>query len=99
MRKQVKKNDKPIQDVLKDFLKQNKITPGYYNSKIQNIWAHKMGSTINNYTRKVHFSKGKVYLKIDSAPLKQELLMGKEKLIKILNEELGSELVKDIFIN
>lgn len=99
MRKQVKKNDKPIQDVLKDFASQSQIGPGYYNSKIEQIWNAKMGQTIVGYTRKLYFAKGVLYLKLDSAPLKNELMMGKTKIIALINGELKKELVKDVKIS
>lgn len=99
MRKPAEKNDKAIQDVLKDFAKQNKITPGFYNSKVNLIWKTKMGTTINNYTRKVSLAKGTLYLKIDSAPLKSELLMSKQKIIDLINSEMKSDIVKKVVIN
>ena len=99
MRKPAEKNDKAIRDVLKDFAKQNKITPGFYNSKVNLIWKTKMGTTINNYTRKVSLAKGTLYLKIDSAPLKSELLMSKQKIIDLINSEMKSDIVKKVVIN
>ncbi len=93
---QVKKNDKPIKEVLQDFVQQKKINPGYYNAKILLIWKEKMGLSINQYTRSIKFYNGKLYLVIDSAPLKHELLLNKQKLIDLLNKELGTDIITDI---
>ncbi|WP_284283350.1 DUF721 domain-containing protein [Portibacter lacus] len=100
MRKmQVKKNDMPIKDILSNFIKQNKITPGYYNAKVQQIWEAKMGPSVNKHTRSVILSKDQLYIKVDSAPLKNEFMLSKDKIIALLNKELGSEIIKKIFIN
>ena len=96
---QVKKNDMPIKDVLRKYIKQNKITPGYYNAKLQQIWQEKMGESINSHTLSLTLSKDQLYIKLDSAPLKNEFSLGKKKLIDLLNKELGSEIIKKVFIN
>ena len=38
-----------------------------------------MGKAIANYTKDIKLRKNKLYLTIESAPLKQELSFGKEK--------------------
>ena len=96
---QVKKNDMPIRDVLSKFIKQNKITPGYYNAKIQQIWQEKMGESVNKHTLSLTLSKDQLYIQLDSAPLKNEFSLGKSKLISLLNKELGTDVIKKIFIN
>jgi hypothetical protein len=96
--KQVKKNDKPIKDVLNDFVHQKKITSGFNNTKLKKIWKDKMGTSINKYTKSIFLRNGILYLVIESAPLKHELKMGKHKLMNLLNEELGEIIIKDINI-
>lgn len=51
-----------------------------------------MGATIAGYTSKLYFKDGLLKVYLTSAPLK-ELLMGKEKIINIINSEVGEELV------
>jgi hypothetical protein len=96
---QVKKNDMPIKDVLSNFIKQNKITPGYYNAKIQQVWKEKMGESVNHHTISVTLSKDQLYIKLDSAPLKNEFSLGKDKLRDLLNKELGSDVIKKVFVS
>lgn len=93
----VKKNDSPIKDVLSNYVKQEKIGPGYYNSKIQQIWTNKMGTSINKHTLKLRFTNNELFVTMDSAALKHELSLGKAKLIKLLNQELGGEIISNIY--
>lgn len=93
-----KHNDQPINDVLKGLLKKGPLRAGYYDSKIKKIWAEKLGVLIIQHTSSIFFAKGIIYLKISSAPLRQELFMGRSALVKSFNNELGEDLVKDIIL-
>ena len=47
-----------------------------------------MGPTILNYTSQIDFYKNTLYVTLSSAVLKQELVLGKQKIIDLLNKEL-----------
>lgn len=91
-----KHNDQPINEVLKGLLKQGPLKSGYYDAQVKKIWREKLGKLILNHTTSIFFAKGVIYLKISSAPLRQELFMGKQSLKKRFNEELGENLVNEI---
>ncbi len=95
---QVKKNDAPIKDILKQYVNQNNIDNGYHNAVVNKIWKEKLGPTINNYTKSIKLVNKKLSVKIDSAPLRHELAMGKEKIAKLINDEAGEELVVQVEI-
>lgn len=95
---QVKKNDAPISEILKDFTHQKKISKGYNKSAISKLWKEKMGAVINEHTKKISYNNGILYIIVDSAPLKHQLFVGKEKIISILNKELGEDLIKAVNI-
>jgi predicted nucleic acid-binding Zn ribbon protein len=92
-------NDKSIKDVLQEYIITNdKISKGFHMSKMDKIWRSTMGTMIAGYTRKVYYADGLLKVYLDSAPLKKELIMGKDKVIALINESLGSSVVKDIEI-
>ena len=57
-----------------------------------------MGPTIEQYTKKIELNRGTLFLTIESAALRQELSYGKEKIQKILNEELGEAYITEVII-
>ena len=57
-----------------------------------------MGPSINKYTTQITVRRNKLFVTIESAPLKQELSFGKEKIKKMINEELGEEYIQDVVI-
>ncbi len=90
-------NDKAIKDVLTDYLQSNdRISRGYNTTRMDEIWRTTMGSIIAGYTRKVSFYDGVLRVYLTSSPLKKELLMGKEKIITIMNEACELDVVKDV---
>ena len=67
-------------------------------TKIRKVWAEKMGTTINQYTKEVNLRKGKLFITITSASLKQELSYEREKIKEMMNAQLGSEAVVDVIV-
>jgi predicted nucleic acid-binding Zn ribbon protein len=93
-----KHNDQIIGDVLKNMVRDMKISPKLHELKIKKFWQEVMGTTINNYTKEIRLRRNKLFITIDSAPLRQELTYGKDKLLKVLNKEIGEDYIQQIVI-
>ncbi|MEO6037998.1 MAG: DUF721 domain-containing protein [Saprospiraceae bacterium] len=93
-----KQNDITIQDALKDMIQELRIGPQLIETRVKSLWEQLMGKTISTYTSNIAVRKNVLYLTILSAPLKQELSYGKEKIRTLLNEELGEEFIKEVVI-
>lgn len=92
-------NDKSIRDVVDLYLRGNqKLSEGYQSSRIDDIWREVMGKSIASYTGKIQLKGQTLLVEITSSPLKKELLMSPGKIIDLLNEAIGNDLVKDIKI-
>ena len=61
-------------------------------------WEAIVGKTISKYTRSVNLYNKKLTIYTDVAPLKQELLLGKEQLIIRINEYFADKVVEEIII-
>ncbi len=93
-----KHNDQIIKDVLKDMMSQRQLRTKLKLTKIRTSWPELMGPTISGYTTELSLRKQTLYISLNSAPLKQELSMGKEKIRRLLNETLGEEFLKEVVI-
>ena len=91
-------NDQKLSDVLKEMMNSKKLKPKLNQTKVKSLWESMMGPSINKYTRQLRLTRKKLYVTIDSAPLKQELSYGKEKIKKMLNEELGEAYIEEVII-
>jgi hypothetical protein len=93
-----KKNDLSLKDAMQLMIDQYRLEPQLQETRIKMLWEERMGKTISTYTSKLYLRKNILYVTILSAPLKQELVYGRDKIKKMLNEELGEELIQDVVI-
>lgn len=87
-----------LQDVLKDFVNENNLEKGLDKVQVRNAWAKLMGNGINNYTTAIELKNDTLYVQLSSSTLREELSYGKQKIIELLNEELGKEIVNKIVL-
>ncbi len=90
--------ESPIGDVLKQFISQNKLEVGMDVVNVRDAWKNVMGPGVNNYTTEIQLKGTTLYVALSSAVLREELGLGKEKIIKMINEELRKELVKTLVL-
>ncbi len=57
-----------------------------------------MGKTIAKYTEKIQIIGTTLYISTTVAPLKNELLYQKVKIIERVNESLGENTIKEVII-
>jgi len=91
-------NESSISDVLKEIIQSNKLQPGINQVAVNDAWKNLMGNGVNNYTQKITLKGSTLYVELTSAVLRQELSYGKDKIIKMLNEELKAEVVKEVVL-
>jgi len=70
-----------------------------YQGTIKEAWSTNMGPMVLKYTKGMTLRKGVLTIKVTSAPLRQELLLNKIKIIDMLNEFLGENLIEDIIVS
>ncbi|MEL4307361.1 DUF721 domain-containing protein [Joostella sp. CR20] len=87
-----------LNDALEEFVNENKLEKGMDKVNVRNAWQNLMGNGVNNYTTQIELKQETLYVSLSSSVLRQELSYGKEKIVKMLNEELGKEVVKTIIL-
>ncbi|MEL6810265.1 MAG: DUF721 domain-containing protein [Bacteroidota bacterium] len=86
-------------DVLKDFIASRaKLQKGLNKVSAQEAWHTVMGDVISKYTIQVVLERDTLYVQLSSSVLREELSYGKEKILKLVNEELGKELVRKLVL-
>jgi len=94
-----KYNQTDLKTALEAMLQHYKLKGRYQQTRIKQLWPELMGPSIAQYTAELSISRSRVlYVRLTSAPLKQELSMGTEKICKMLNERLGEALLTKVVI-
>lgn len=91
-------NDQHLKDVLKEMIETYRLRSKLNQTKIKALWSELMGPSIGRYTTDIKIRGKKLYVSINSSSLKQELSMGRDKIRKIINEELGDEYIEEVVI-
>ena len=91
-------NEGTIGDVLKQFIEKNKLQAGMDIIDVQAAWKSLMGNGVNSYTKEVVLKGSTLYVSLTSAVLREELSYGKDKIIKMINEELRKEVVTNVVL-
>lgn len=66
---------------------------------VASLWDEMAGGMVARHTVAVKLRRGKLYIKVDSAPLRQELTFLRESLRKTINTRLGREVVEAIHLD
>ncbi|MBD1262708.1 DUF721 domain-containing protein [Maribacter polysiphoniae] len=88
----------PLSEALKDFIQENKLQQGIDKVNAREAWIRLMGNGVNNYTTAIELRKDTLFVSLSSSVLREELSLGKSKIVEMLNEELGKDLVKKIVL-
>lgn len=87
-----------ISDALKEFVEINKLEKGLNKVNVADAWVKLMGNGVNNYTTAVNLERDTLYVQLSSSVLREELSYGKQKIIDMLNEELGKNIIKKLIL-
>jgi hypothetical protein len=85
-----------IKQAFNEMLNDFNIDSKYKATIIKQLWLSIMGKTIASRTGSITLYKKKLKVKIQSAPLKNELNMSKSKVLALLEKELGKGVIEDI---
>lgn len=85
-----------LKEGIEALLDTYKLRGKYNETSILANWEELMGPMIAKKTSKIFIKDKKLFLKLTSAPLKQELSMAKTKLIALLNEKYTSPIIDDV---
>ena len=88
----------PISDILKEFVEANNLQSGLDKVDVKEAWAKMMGNGVNNYTTDVKLDRDVLYVSLSSSVLREELSYGTQKIIDMLNESIGKEVVKKLVL-
>ena len=87
-----------IQDALKEFVETNRLEKGLDKVNVADAWVKLMGNGVNNYTTAIELKHEILYVQLSSSVLREELSYGNEKIVKMLNESIGKDVVKKLVL-
>lgn len=87
-----------IGEAMQKFLDESRLKGSIQALQIEEAWEQIMGKTIARYTDKIQIFGDKLIITTSVAPLKQELIFQKEKIMLRVNEALGKQVIRDVVV-
>ena len=91
-----KNNAEQIGDVIRKFFRQNGLESPLNEYRLVEAWKDVVGPTITRYTSDLYIKNQTLYVHLTSSVLRQELMMGREILVKNLNNQVGAQVIVNI---
>ncbi|RCS27123.1 DUF721 domain-containing protein [Polaribacter sp. WD7] len=87
-----------IQDLMKSFIEENNLSKGMQKIKVEETWMQMMGPGVATHTTSVKLQNKTLIIQLSSSVLREELSYGKDKIIKMMNEEMGDEVIQKLML-
>lgn len=91
-----KEEDQSMNKALKAFIKKNHLEEGLDQVRAAEAWSRVMGAGVSNYTLKVRLDGSTLIVYLKSSVLREELSLGATRIIEMMNEDLGRDLIEKI---
>jgi len=91
-----KQNDIKLGEALTELMDTYKLSAKLNQIKAVEAWSKVLGKVVDNHTEKIWIKNNQLFVKLDSAALKNELMYSKSKIVDSLNEFVGAKVVTDV---
>jgi predicted nucleic acid-binding Zn ribbon protein len=87
-----------LSDAIQNWLKINHLEEKFSLTEIREAWPEIVGTVIARHTQSVRVENKILKIQVDNAPLRQQLNLSKARLIKLVNEKAGRQLVVECLV-
>lgn len=91
-----KPNDITLKEGIDKMLNIYKLRGKFEETSMVALWPELMGRAVANRTTQIYVHQKKLFVRIESSVIKNELLMVRTGIIQKLNERAGSEVITEI---
>ena len=89
-------NTEQVGDIIRQFLRQEGLESPLNEYRLIESWKDVVGPAIARYTSNLYIKNQTLHVHLTSSVLRQELMMGRELLIRNLNKTVCSQVIVDI---
>lgn len=89
-------NDKPLKEAIEQLLKVYKLKRKFDETALIVAWPELMGRAVANRTSQLYIRERKLFIRVESSVLKNELLMIRSEIVRKMNERAGSSVLDEI---
>ena len=87
-----------VKDLMQSFIKENNLSKGMQKIKVEETWLKMMGPGVASHTNSVKLQNKTLIIQLNSSVLREELSYGTEKILKMMKEEIGEEVISKLML-
>ena len=91
-----RKKARPIGDLVRQYLRDEGLETPLNQHRLISSWGEVMGNGILTYTGELFIKNQTLWVKINSSVLRQELSIGRNQIVRRLNEHVGAQVITDV---
>jgi|688.fasta_scaffold2173133_2 hypothetical protein len=91
-------NQISIGQAIQDWIREKNLDEPIIQSKLEISWEDIMGKLIAKNTKSIELRRGKLYITVSNASLKQELFYSREIILANLNSFLKKNVISEVLI-
>jgi predicted nucleic acid-binding Zn ribbon protein len=91
-----KPNDITLKEGIGKLLNVYRLKGKFDETAVIAYWPELMGKAVANRTTQIYISQKKLFIRLESSVVKNELLMVRAGIIQKINERAGTEVISDI---
>ena len=89
-------NDKTLKEAMEQWLKVYRLKGKFDETNAVASWQEVVGAPVANRTKEIFIKDKKMFVRIESSVIKNQLVMMRSQIIESLNERAGSVVVTEI---
>jgi len=93
-----KTNDKSIKEALEQLLQVYKLQRKFDETSLIAAWPELMGPAIANRTKEIYIQNKKLFIRVESSVIKNELVMMRSQILDKMNEKAGGTVIDEIVL-
>lgn len=87
-----------VQDVVYRFLREQGLEMPLNEYRIVRAWNAVIDKTISQYTTGLRIYNQVLFVTVASASVRNEIMMRRSALVKVLNDKVGAQVIRDIMV-
>ncbi|HZX61583.1 MAG TPA: DUF721 domain-containing protein [Bacteroidales bacterium] len=91
-------NDRSLGDAIREFLHSYHLEDKLNETKVIQSWGKIVGPMVAKHTHGLYIRNRILFVKVDSAALRQELSFSRSKIVGALNDEVKTNVIEDIVL-
>jgi predicted nucleic acid-binding Zn ribbon protein len=87
-----------IGSIIQEWLRANNLEEKVREKSVPNYWVEIVGEAVASQAEVERIDKGKMFIRVESATWRNELMLRREEIRRKVNEHFGAEIIREVIV-